>query len=222
MAQKVDFRLERRLRPRRLDVHRRSNPRSDAERHPHALPAHHARSARPPLGIGGARSHRRGRGLKRVEVHPKTPTVKHTRTKLTPGVSLHITFYLLGTHMKQTLPSSGPSRCRRRCTRSCPSMVTCPLPTSTDDPRGPYSAALLSVVGHDGPLQTVVMVLGCRRKHELYAWAPTGGERRHPGSFCSTRLVLAGWICRRHAGCMELLVMAVLPCSLWILTVGRS
>ena len=31
-----------------------------AERHPHALPAHHARSARPPLGIRSARSHRRG------------------------------------------------------------------------------------------------------------------------------------------------------------------
>lgn len=47
-------------------------PRSDAERHPHALPAHHARSARPPLGIGGVRSHRWGRGSKRVEVHCKT------------------------------------------------------------------------------------------------------------------------------------------------------
>eukprot|EP00966_Prymnesium_polylepis_P189532 4391775-Prymnesium_polylepis.2 len=51
---------ERRLRLRRRDVHRRSKSRSDAERHPHALPAHHARSARPPLGIGGARSHRWG------------------------------------------------------------------------------------------------------------------------------------------------------------------
>ena len=74
IAQKVDFRPERRLRLRLRDVHRRSNPRSDAERHPHALPAHHARSARPPLGIGGARSHRRGRGSKRVEVRCKTRT----------------------------------------------------------------------------------------------------------------------------------------------------
>ena len=74
IAQKVDFRPERRLRLRLRDLHRRSNPRSDAERHPHALPAHHARSARPPLGIGGARSHRRGRGSKRVEVRCKTRT----------------------------------------------------------------------------------------------------------------------------------------------------
>ena len=63
---------ERRLRPRRRDDHRRSKSRSDTERHARALPAHHARSARPPLGIGGARSHRRGRGSKRVEVHCKT------------------------------------------------------------------------------------------------------------------------------------------------------
>lgn len=67
--QKVIFRPERRLRPRRRDVHRRSKSRSDAERHARALPAHHARSARPPLGIGGTRSHRRSMGLKRVSVH---------------------------------------------------------------------------------------------------------------------------------------------------------
>ena len=75
---------ERHLRPRRRDVHRRSNPRSDAERHPHALPAHHARSARPPLGIGGARSHRRGRGSKRVEVRCKTPTPRYTKPVVYP------------------------------------------------------------------------------------------------------------------------------------------
>ena len=72
IAQKVDFRPERRLRLRRRDDHKRSKSRSDAERHPHALPAHHTRSARPPLGIGGVRSHRWGRGSKRVEVHCKT------------------------------------------------------------------------------------------------------------------------------------------------------
>jgi hypothetical protein len=68
IAQKADFRPERRLRLRLRDVHRRSNPRSDAERHARALPAHHARSARPPLGIGVARSHRRGGGSNCVRV----------------------------------------------------------------------------------------------------------------------------------------------------------
>jgi hypothetical protein len=88
MAQKVGFRPERRLRPQRRDVHRRSNPRSDAERHARALPAHHARSARPPLGIGGAPSHRRVGGSKRVEVHCKTPDLmRHLCQTVTPWVS---------------------------------------------------------------------------------------------------------------------------------------
>ena len=54
--------------------HKRSKSRSDAERHTHAPPACHARPARPPLGIGGARSNRRSLGSKRVRAHPKIAT----------------------------------------------------------------------------------------------------------------------------------------------------
>jgi hypothetical protein len=95
------------------------------------------------------------------------------------------------------------------------SMVACPLPTSTDDPRGPYSAALLPVVGHDGPLQTVVMVLGCRRKHELLRMGANRWRTEASRQLLldAARASWMAWICRRHAACMQLLVMAVLSCS---------
>ena len=41
-------------------------------------------SARPPLGIGVAHSHRRGRGSKRVRVYPKTPTPRYIKPRVYP------------------------------------------------------------------------------------------------------------------------------------------
>ena len=53
---------------------------------------YHSRSARPPLGIGGAHPHRRDMGSKRVEVHPKTLGVKIETPPVlrAPGVAPYV------------------------------------------------------------------------------------------------------------------------------------